>query len=90
MLTRPIVPVGAPWTCARCHRKPGHADDLEAFAAGYTSSRRDLHGCEPFVICAACRRVEAGEVYEANVAYWLTFGLVTREQVSAMLGERPA
>lgn len=66
--------LGVPWTCARCGREPGHLDDLEAFAAGYTSSRRELHGCEPFTICAACARIEAWTAYRYNIAYWTGLG----------------
>ena len=65
---------GIDWTCARCDREPGHVDDLEAFTAGYTSSRRELHGGEPFVICAACTRSEAHVVYRENVEYWTGLG----------------
>ncbi len=78
------IPVGAPWTCARCHREPGHVDDLEAFAAGYTSSRRELHGGEPFTICAACMRTEAHDVHRTRVEYWTGLG-AARDDVLAML-----
>lgn len=90
MLIPERTPVGAPWTCARpgCNREPGHLDDREAFAAGYTSSRRELHGGEPFTICAACVRVEAHDVHRANVAYWTGLG-AARADVVAML-TRPA
>lgn len=88
MLTLPAQPVGAPWTCARCDRTPGHVDDLEAFAAGYTSSRRELHGLGLFTICAACVRVEAHEVHRDRVAYWTGLGSEPAE-VEAML-TRPA
>ena len=65
---------GTDWTCARCDREPGHVDDLEAFTAGYTSSRRELHGCEAFTVCAACVRIEAHDVYRGNLAYWTRQG----------------
>lgn len=84
MLDLRAIEVGAPWTCARCHREPGHVDDLEAFAAGYTSSRRELHGCEPFTVCAACVRVECNETYADNVEYWTRLG-AARSDVVAML-----
>lgn len=62
------------WRCARCDREPGHVDDLEAFAVGYTSSRRELHGAQSFKVCAACVRREAHGVYWANIAYWTALG----------------
>lgn len=88
MLVPPTAPRTTDWTCDRCGREPGHVDDLEAFAAGYTSSRRELHGAEPFTICAACVRIEAHGVYCANVVYWTALG-GPPGCVLAML-ERPA
>lgn len=84
MLMPRRIPVGALWTCARCDREPGHVDDLEAFAAGYTSSSRELHGCEAFNVCAACVRIEAHELYRGNVAYWTGLG-AAQADVRAML-----
>jgi len=85
----PALPAtGAAWVCAHCKREPGHVDDLEAFAAGYTSSRRELHGCDPFTVCAACVRVEAHDVYRANVEYWT--GLGAAEDVVVFMLTRPA
>ncbi len=74
MLTPGRARLGEPWTCARCERPPGHVDDLEAFAAGHTSSRRELHGAPVFTVCAACVRIEAHEVYRGNIAYWTGLG----------------
>lgn len=88
MLSVRRVPLGAAWKCARCDREPGHVDDLEAFAAGYTSSARELHGCEAFNVCAACVRIEAHELYRGNVEYWTGLG-AGRVDVLAML-QRPA
>ncbi len=88
MLARPLPPIGRAWTCARCDREPGHLDDLEAFAAGYTSSRRDIHGGDPFIICAACVRVERHDAYRLNVRYWTSLGSAHAD-VEAML-TRPA
>ena len=82
------TPVGERWTCAQCDREPGHVDDLEAFAAGYTSSRRELHGCDPFTLCAACVRGEACDAYRGNVEYWTGLG-AAQADVVAML-TRPA
>ncbi len=78
------LPVSTDWTCARCERGPGHVDDLEAFAAGYTSSRRELHGSEPFTVCAACVRIEAHELYRDGLAYWTGLG-AAHADVVAML-----
>lgn len=84
MLVPPTASRTTDWTCARCDREPGHVDDLEAFAAGYTSSRRELHGAAPFTICAACTRAEAHEVYRLNVGYWTALG-ATSAQARGML-----
>ena len=83
MLSACRTPLGAAWTCARCDSEPGHADDLEAFAAGYTSSSRELHGREPFTVCASCVRVEAQENYRGNVEYWTGVASELRSGASA-------
>lgn len=69
----PSVPLGSEWHCSRCGRPPGHVDDQEAFAVGYSSSRRTLFGTS-WVVCAACCRSEAWTVWRSNIEYWEGLG----------------
>lgn len=71
----PNTPQGT--SCARCGRKPGHPDDLEAFMEGHAwRTREPLPGlAAPFWICAACARDdERPETAAETRAAWLAIG----------------